>query len=165
MANYGEVIGNYNPEYDRIYREIDSYFNHPTMYKIKNTDGKYSVYMSKTYCLLSKECRYLVAIVALNYMPIGGIEKLENLQWISFQTRTLEDNHDLPPHNYQAKRDGFLKKVIDKITNTDGYSLYSCSELPIQVTLLHTKAGSSDYKPKGNVIAALETYQTIITLK
>ena len=59
MAHYGELLDAYEPEKDALYGYFDDYFNHPTMVKIKNVKNL-SVYMTKTYCLLTNECRYIV---------------------------------------------------------------------------------------------------------
>jgi membrane-bound inhibitor of C-type lysozyme len=59
-----------------------------------------------------------------------------------------------------------LNVLIDRIKIEKNSSLYSCNDLPITVTLLHDHKNSPEqYQQKGNVIAALETYNTIICLK
>jgi hypothetical protein len=35
----------------------------------------------------------------------------------------------------------------------------------LEVTLLHTDKGSSEYQDRGVIITALETYQTVISFK
>ena len=162
MAQYGELVDTYEPEHDKIFKAMSDFFNNPSMTKIKNVNN-FSVYMSKTYCLLSRECRYLVALVEKDDAHLGKKESLANLRWVSFQTRTLPDNHDLPPHSYTAKRGGILDVEINRIKVEERASIYSCKGLPLQITLLHTKKGSNDYQNKGSVIAALETYQTTVT--
>lgn len=181
MAHYGEALGNFQAEFntedhgemlntfepnkESMYAAFDEYFNHPTMVKIKDING-YSMYMSKTYCLLSNECRYIVAFIIQDHMPTRTQERLISLKWQSLQTRTLSDNHSLPPHGYQPKREGMLNVLIDRIKIEKNSSLYTCNDLPITVTLLHDHKNSAEqYQQKGNVIAALETYNTIICLK
>jgi hypothetical protein len=43
-------------------------------------------------------------------------------------------------------------------------STYKCDAFPLIITLLNKKT-ESDYQPRGTIIAALETYSTIITLQ
>jgi hypothetical protein len=163
MAEYGQMIESYDPNLDVMYMAFAEYFNNPTMTKIKDVE-KFSVYMSKTYCLLSRECRYLIAFINKDGRGIGTLEELKTMAWISFQTRTLPDKHELLPHSYTAKRGGSLDVEINRIKTGEKASTYTCSKLPITLTLLHPKKGSNYYQDKGSVIAALETYQTIINI-
>ncbi len=163
VQQYGELLNAYEPGKEKMYQAFDDYFNHPTMIKIKDVNG-HSMYMSKTYCLLSNECRYIIAFVLQDNIPVRSKEALKTLQWVSLQTRTLPDQHNLPPHGYQPKRDGPLNVTIVRTNLTKEVSTYSCNDLPVTVTLLHTKKGSVQYQDRGNIIAALETYNTIITV-
>lgn len=164
MAHYGEVLGMYNPSYNTLYENFASYFNYPTMTKMYDS-GQHSVYMTKLYCLLSTECRYILAIIPKDTMPIGSKEKLAELQWVCLQTRTLPENHPIPAHGYTPARKGPLLVKIYRTSSTPEASMYKCEDLPLTVTLLSTKQSSTDYQNEGHIIAALETYQTIITLK
>ena len=166
MAQYGELLDVYEPDKDTLYSYFDNYFNHPKMEKIKNV-GDLSMYMTKNYCLLSNECRYIVVFIIQDYHPVKTQRSLADLSWVSLQTRTLTDNHDLSPHDYQPKARGPLQKPLIRTNVTDACSTYRCEGQPIMVTLLHTKSDNSDsaleYQERGNIISALETYQTIIT--
>lgn len=165
MANYGQIIDNdYDPSLDFMYRAFTNYFNNPVLTKIKNVDN-FSVYMAKTYCLLNKECRYIVVFVQTDNMSKGARKSLTDMRWISIQTRTLEDKHELEPHGYTAKAEGPLMASINRIKNTMEASTYSCEDFPIIVTLLNSKNVSGAYQDKGTIVAALETWETIITLQ
>lgn len=161
---YGEILESVDLKLDQMYDDFDDYFNHPVMVKIKDVNG-YSMYMSKTYCLLSNECRYILVFIPQDNMPIRNKENLSTLRWVSLQTRTMTDHHDLPPHGYQPRRHPGLNFLIERDTVSTDCSTYNCKDLPITVTLLHGKNSAEDYQKKGNVIAALETFQTIITIK
>lgn len=163
MAAYGQLIDEYDPTKDRMYLAFAQYFNNPTMTKIKNVDG-FSVYMSKTYCLLNKECRYIIAFIPVDGTSIGTTEEFCTLKWVSLQTRTLADRHNLPPHAYTAIGKGPLLAKITRTKTGQESSTYSCTDFPLTVTLLHTEKGSNAYQDNGNLIAALETFQTIIVL-
>lgn len=164
LEQYGEMLGSYDPDREKLYVAFDNYFNHPTMVKIKDVNG-YSMYMSKTYCLLSNECRYIIVFVKQDMMPARTQERLSTLVWESLQTRTLSDQHSLPPHGYQPRKDGPLNVIINRAQVTRDSSTYNCDVYPLTVTLLHGTGGGNQYQPRGNIIAALETYNTIITLK
>ena len=53
-------------------------FNHPIMTKIKNVEGQ-SVYMCKLYCLLSRECRYIVCVTVLDNSELKSKRKINRL--------------------------------------------------------------------------------------
>ena len=162
VLNYGEVLYDFDPEKEYIYKLFDDYFNHPIMTKIKNINNC-SMYMSKTYCLLTNECRYIVVFVYQDIMDNFRKEKLINLKWISLQTRTLSDQHSLPTHSYEVSNTNPLKKVLIKRIKVDKEaSTYNCEKFPLTLSLLHTKNGFEEYSEHGNIVAALETYNTII---
>lgn len=164
MANYGQLLDDFQPEKENVYKAFSDYFNNPTLTKIKNVDNHYSVYMAKTYCLLSTECRYIVVIVELDQENEGSSKQLKDINWVSFQTRTLSDNHNLPPHNYNVVSKGPLLSKITRIKKDDNGSTYRCEDFPIQIMLLNTpKKNNFSYQDNGNVIAALETWETIVT--
>ena len=165
---YGEILDIKDPEKEKIYQEFDKYFNHPIMTKVKDVEGC-SMYMAKIYCMIGIGCRYIVATVYQDNKPVKNVEKLKNLNWITLQTRTLTDNYNVNTHTYQPARDGYLKIPIHKTNVTKEASTYNCKDSPITVTLLHDNKKDEDYKLKysnqGNIIIALETYNTIITIE
>lgn len=161
--NNGEILSDFDPQKEKLYQDFDEYFNYPVMTKIKDIDI-YSVYMCKTYCLLSNECRYIIVFIYNDAMPTGTQERLSVLKWHSLQTRTLSDNHNIKSHSYQPKKQGPLNVLIKRERVTPEASMYICDTLPLKVTLLHGKNGAIEYHDRGNIIAALETYQTIITI-
>ena len=164
MIQYGELIDSYEPELDEMYRAFYQYFNDPFMYKIKDVDT-FSMYMCKNYCLLSKECRYIITFTNKDTISIGEKIRLSEQKWISLQTRTLEDKHNLPPHFYNVIAKGPLVSPIIRVSNTDEASTYSCEAFPITITLLSPKkSGVSGYQDRGIIMSAIETYHTIITL-
>ena len=164
MAHYGELLHAYEPEKDALYGYFDDYFKHPVMTKIKNVNDL-SMYMTKTYCLLTNECRYIVAFTKEDYDAVGAKKELKSLSWVSLQTRTLADKHKLQSHDYQPRAIGPLNKKIVRTHINDSSSTYKCEGLPLTITLLHTKKETeSEYQRFGNVVSALETYQTIVTL-
>jgi hypothetical protein len=140
------------------------YFNNPIMTKLKN-DNNLSMYVVKNYCLTSTTCRYIIVFVPIDYNNLGSEVELKDLNWISLQTRTLENTiNNVKIHGYTPEEKGPLTAKINRTKITKEASIYSCEEFPITVTLLHTNKNTSTvYQPKGNVIIALETWETIIT--
>lgn len=162
MAQYGQVLdGGYEPEKDYVYSLFVNYFNNPTMTKIKDMNN-YSMYACKVYCLLSKECRYIIAITHMDNYSSGTVEELKTIKWISLQTRTLFEQYNVQTHAYEPKAEGPLATGIVRIKKDNNTSTYESTELPIIVTLLHTPK-KSNYQDKGTIVVALETWETIVT--
>lgn len=161
MSTYGLVIDE-EIEHDALLDYFDDYFNHPTLYKIKDIEDKYSLYMVKTYCLLNTQCRYIVIIIPIDSNPLHTPLKMRGVKWVSLQTRELSDNHKIPAHNYQPSHFIPLNKKIERVEQTEASSIYYCAEYPLTIKLLHKK-GINEFQSKGTLISALETYQTIIT--
>ena len=169
MASYGTLLDE-GVDIEYMYKTFVDYFNDPVLTKIGNVspgDGPgFSKYMTKCYCLLSKECRYIVAFVDQDNNEVHTTKRLSELWWKSLQTRELADYHNLQPHSYNPENKGPLTCAINRTEKNTEASTYVCSAFPIVVTLLHTKKkGIHDYQDRGTVIAALETWQTIVTLK
>jgi len=163
MASYGVIIDEFASINDNIYKMFVEYFKNPIMTKMKN-ESNYSMYASKAYCLLSKECRYVIVFVNRDVFPIKSEKSLSDLYWVSLQTRTLSDQFDIKSHGYQPVAEGPLLEKIERINITKEASTYKCEDLPLIVTLLHTSKKNSDtYQNRGTIIAALETWETIIT--
>ena len=141
------------------------YFDNPVMTKIKN-ENNYSMYMCKTYCLTALSCRYIIVFTLINKVPINTQVHLDELKWVSFQTRTLESKIDLPSHGYIKELKGPLLEKIQRVKISPEASTYNCQNFPLIVTLLHTKQKTAEaYQDKGNIILALEGWETIITFK
>jgi hypothetical protein len=137
MSNYGEILDDFNPLKDYIYSMFVDYFANPTLTKIKN-ESNFSMYAVKFFCLLSKECRYLILITSKNSYSIGSIDEMKNLKWFSLQTRTLFDHFDCLTHSYSPSSSSPLNVLINRTKIQDDASTYSCPEFPVVVTLLHT---------------------------
>jgi len=163
--NYGVPIDNdFKPDRDYVYDMFIEYFNNPEMAKIKNENGL-SMYLTKTYCLTSTTCRYIIVFVPQNNSPLGSSEYLKDLKWVSLQTRTLEEKFSsIKYHGYIPEEKGPLLAKIHRMDITKEVSTYKCDDYPIIVTLLHdTKKNSDTYQNSGNIVIALETWNTIVT--
>ena len=162
--NYGEAFDiDFIPDKHNIYDMFTSYYNNPKMTKLKDID-QYSMYVAKAYCLLNKECRYLIVIKNIDKNEAGYIEQLKDIDWSSLQTRSLQENYDVATINYTPSMKGPLTAQIEKTSTSKEASTYKCEQFPLLITLLHTDKKTADiYQPKGNIISALETYETIIT--
>ena len=153
-----------------VYDLIDTYFDEPDMEKIKNEKGM-SVYMCKLVTLLaSAEQRYLIAISSQDSIPVGYRLPLKNIEWKSFQARSLPEKDYLikTKHSYMAKNkpeyqiNVFLKNRFEDHTDyvlDDQEANMKCS-----ITLLHKRKNLYTFPDHGTIGACLETFQTVITI-
>jgi hypothetical protein len=162
--NYGEVLDvDFKPDNEYIYEMFVDYYKNPLMTKMKDIDN-YSLYIAKAYCLLNKDCRYLMIFTNIDINNVGFVQELKNIHWISLQTRTFSEDHDVKIINYTPIMKGPLTAIIEKVSSTKDATSYKCLTLPLTITLLHTdKKTQTMYQQRGNIISALETYETIIT--
>lgn len=166
MLQYCELVDDFDPVKEVVYDAFTKYFKNPRMTKVKNTLTN-SIYATKLYCLLNRECRYIITFVDIDEEDIGATKQLDNIKWVSFQTRTLPSNfYDITEsaHGYQPELAGELMGKIERINTTSEASTYVSEDFPIVVTLLHTERNTaSTYQQRGTIILALETFQTIVT--
>lgn len=171
MAEYGELLSG-EPEdavsmthkpHDEIYEMFCRYFSDPVMYKIKDVHDR-SVYMCKLYCLLSRECRYIITIVDIDPFQALRAIPLREQKWHCLQTRTLSDNHAIPQHGYNNRAVGEWNAPIRRIEVTKDACRYSCEDLGLTVELLLNGEIAEKYQPNGTLNSALETFQTVIYL-
>ena len=164
MSIYGEKLDDFNPNRLEVYNLFNTYFENPIMTKIQDTE-KFSTYANKLYCLLSKECRYLIVIMYRTIDPIGTQTNLTDIEWVSFQTRTLTNSYKCNNHSFTTDPSHiFASSIIERQDISKEATTYSCLNLPLNVTLLHTKNKTVDsYQPKGSLMLALETYETVVT--
>lgn len=152
-----------------VQKAIVSYFGDLIMTKVKQiphtpTSPSYSIYYANIGCMLCVEDRYLVVIMESDPFPIGNPEYLSQMNWISFQTRTIE-NAPYQLKIQQQTKPVVTQTLLDKIQLTEtkeDRSVYIASTIPVKVELLYTKEDDS-YAEKGTIKSALDTYNCVIT--
>jgi len=167
---FGHVINpQYDPSKNHVYEAFYEYYNNPELTKIKNVNAglnNFTVYMAKIHSMLGNAFRYLILFVPRDVNPTGTQKHMNDLDWVSLQTRTLEDRHDLKSHSYPVRRTQALSQKITRDTQNEQQSTYNAEIFPLTVTLLHTRKNNSfQYQPTGTIVSALETFQTIINFK
>jgi len=165
MAHYGEVLDqSYDPSKDDIYPLFTQYFGNPLMTKLKNVEGC-SMYIAKVHALLGIEYRYIIAIVYEDKIPLGTQVELKRLPWLSLQTRSLQEEHNIPFHSYIPRRSKQIDKKISLVHRDAKQYTYTVEHLPLIVTLLPKTGTDMEWNNSGTIVTALETYQTIISFK
>lgn len=148
-----------------VYGAFVDYYGDIEMRLIKNNPG-WNVYAARAHSGLNQN-RYLFAIVPAEKSP-GPTTTLNQLDWISFQTRTSDDNHNVPVHHLYL--DDRRKKVMsDKITavnRTADKTDYVTDSLPISITLIHDpkKKNHLQYPDQAFLYQALDTYQCVVEM-
>lgn len=154
---------------------LAEYFDDPTMHLVKRSQqGDFCIYMVKSQGHFMNKTRYLIAIVPSSTSSSSFLSssippktaRLSTLAWSSFQTRSLQENHEIPSHSYMPKRrPGFDQKLL-LVEREHDHTTYDCPDLPqIQVTLVHHKTNQiNDYPDEGKLNLALETFNTVLTL-
>lgn len=151
-----------NPEKEYIYQLLANYFDHLSLEKVRDEDN-FSIYMAKFNCLLLNEQRFIVLMTPRDNYPPAHIQKIDELRWVSLQTRTLQNDYsDVLLQSYQQKNEILYKKELDIISRNNKISVYQVKDLPMTVSLLHTKGNEYEYPDKGNLVSALETFRTIV---
>ena len=163
MIKYGELLNNeFDPIKVNTYNIFVSYFKDPIMTKIKNVDNC-SMYITRIHTMVGNTYRYLIVLVKLDDKQNGFEKLMSECYWLSLQTRTLDDIHNLKPYIYYPKRLPALLVDINIKTRDEEQSIYTCDVYSIMLILLHTKKNFKfQYQDKGTILNALETYQTII---
>lgn len=156
----GEIFS--DPLKDMTRKYITEYFSNPVMTKVKNINS-YTMYVVKIHAVLGIEHRYIMVFISKNENEIGSKKSLGELNWISLQTRTLTDEHKVETHSYNPTRYPPLNKNISLIEKNERQYLYSVESFPLSVVLIPKSKKEQEYNDKGNLIMALETYQTILT--
>lgn len=150
-----------DPIKDYAYRVFVDYFDNMTVEKVKD-EGEFSIYMAKIQAMLLNEQRYLVVMTGRDAFPPSYRKKLDEIHWVSLQTRTLTGEYDLAPQNHQLKRGTIYEQPIRITSRNKDISVYTMERLPITISLLHTKNSEYEYPDDGTLNSALETYRTII---
>ena len=168
--SYSFIQPNTNFSTKNVYDLVDSYFDEPTMEKVKNEKGM-SVYMCKLATLLaSAEQRYLIAVCVEDRIPIGYRLPLKNIEWKSFQARSLpeKDFFIKTKHSYLAKNSPEYQVPVSLQHRYEDHTDYLLDDreanMKCSITLLHKRKNLYTFPDHGTIGACLETFQTVVTV-
>ena len=159
------ILDNSTISLKNFYELIDNYFESPILEKIQNQNNT-SIYMCKIKTLLaSPEQRYLVAVTQIDKNPVGIKLPLSNINWKSFQTRTLSNfDKNIVTHKYSQKNMPEYTIPVSVKNRYEDHTDYSIENYRGTVTLLHKNKNIYEYPPNGNLASCLETYKTVIVV-
>lgn len=153
------------PEKEELYDLFVRYYDSPDVYKIRD-DQEFSMYGVQLPCFLLNEKRYLILLCPLDVFPVGKKRNIKTLRWVSLQARSLSDAGmaSLPVHPYTIKRESVFAIPLRIHHRSEKISSYRTNnhKYPIDVSLLHVRGGEYEYPNEGNLVSALETFQTIV---
>ena len=148
-----------------VYGAFVDYFGDITLRLIKNENG-WGVYAARTHSGLNQN-RYIFVIVSSQSVS-GEQATLNNLDWVSLQTRTTDDVHPVPTHHIyldEQKKEA-LPDIITAVDRTADETIYVTDALPIKVRLLHDpkKKNHLQYPDKTRLYNAINTFRCVIDL-
>lgn len=167
------VFLGYDPMRDFIYRTITDYFQDPVLVKTRtksHVDGM-DMYVGQSVSYLLKERRFLLVMVTrADDIPYGTASRLSRLMWKTLQTRVIVDDDEfidpVREFSYDVRREAFHGYTLSRVDTTDDWTQYRVDPyLPLTVFLFHKKKGAFEYSPTGTLVAALETFQTLLVLE
>ena len=162
MSKYGQLIN--DVEEDIIfYKCFTEYFNNPLMTKIDTKEGK-SIYAVKVDGNNSVNNKYIIVFINEDNLNIGRTKQLSELYWDSLQTRTLDKTYNVSNHNYSVRKYKELLIPIQKTETKDKSSTYTCEGINTKVILLNYRNQYHNYKDRGTLLSAIETYNTILII-
>lgn len=132
----------------------------------KNT----SLYAACIFSNLSKDIRYVIAVVSKDKYPLGAKFELYHLPWLSLQTRTLEEDLELSPQNHNASdfsgQDPIINARLQAVGRDERATRYKCDVAPLEILLLHNPKykNAHQYPDEINVRRALQTYNCVLKL-
>jgi hypothetical protein len=164
MSEYGRMIGDTNLQNIVIYNFFVYYFDNPRMKKIKSINGQ-SLYACGIPSMLVRERKYVIAVVNDNQSNVyGDTVTLDQLQWYSLQTRTIDEEYDVPFHNYRQKNDNVSISKINVVRKTDKVYEYKSDQFEtLSVQLIFSKNQTRSFSDSGTLKIATETFNTLFS--
>jgi hypothetical protein len=154
---------NISAEKTKIQREIASLYGDVILTKQREV-GELSLYYARVGCMMCVDDRYVIAVVAGDHNPLKTQRRLSGLNWVSFQTRTIEGDIGLQTRDIPAvKPIGVLASPIRAVSEKKDRKVYVCDSVPLlQIELLYAEEGDG-YSDSGTVHSALETYSCVLS--
>jgi len=150
---------------EKVYGAFIDYFGDLKCSLIKNDNG-WAIYAVKIHSGLNLN-RYIFAIVPSN-KAFANDMNLNDLDWISFQTRTTDDVYAVPTHHLYLndERKKSLSDIITVTDRNDQQTNYITPDLPIRISLIHDpkKKNTLQYPDKAKLYQALDTFNCVIEL-
>ena len=150
---------------EQVYGAFVDYYGDIALRLIKNENG-WAVYAAKVHSGLNQN-RYLFVILPTTLAHANDVT-LNQVDWISFQTRTTDDVYNVPTHHLYLndERKKTLSDIITCTTRTADETNYVTDHLPIRIKLMHDpkKKNHLQFPDKAKLYQALDTFQCVVEL-
>lgn len=159
---------NIQKQKDDVYKLIYNYFSELVLTKVKNVNGNYSVYYANSCNLLCYSSKFIVVVIQNDFREIGQTVRLDDVSWVSFQTRTIsnfESSVKLQESSFNTLPDKNIDSKIKLIDKKKDRYVYSCDKYPITQIELLLNEDDTEFSPEGTIKSALETYSCSIQFK
>lgn len=165
MSKYGVFIGdNANITKLSVYNFFTYYFDNPQMKKIKEANGMV-LFGCRIPTQMAVNTKYIIATIESRKAPSEDVVRLDKLDWVSLQTRILDDKYQVPVHRYIDKTDAQSMAPIKVFDKSNSMYKYSCESMPgLVIALLFGKSQTRVYADSGNIRTAIETFNTVFTV-
>jgi len=144
---------------------FDEIFANILFYRVSGT-SEYTSYMAK---ITSYEnyMKYIVLVVRNEYAHAPQTTYIQNIKWVSVQTRLIDQNYDIPEQTVDHKTFDpryFDKKVRLSVKDRNEERTSYVSMLPIELILLHNlrKKSVYQYADTMDIRQALATFNCVI---
>jgi hypothetical protein len=138
-----------------------------------NLQAAHSIWYAQISCLKATQDQLIACVVPLEeYFEIESSAPLEDLQWISFQTRQSTDQAllaglpmqpcPLKPEMTDVSREVLLGARFKCVSTNQTSFTYLCDKMPsLRMDLLLDKS-TSDYRREGTLSQCLDTFQCVL---
>lgn len=161
MSRFGEQIDTIDNSHMEVYNDFIQYFGNPMMTKISTMKNN-SIYAVRRSINNDNGNKYILVYSKEDGRPIGSTKPLTEIHWDSFQTRVLKKDYDVLNHAYETRKFSKFETTIHRVEKKEDSSTYICNGIPVKVILLDSKNQHFNYKAKGTLLSAIETYNTIL---
>jgi hypothetical protein len=155
-----------------IYGAFIDYYGDIALKRIKTEQG-YNVYACRVTSGLSLP-RYIFVVAPTlgNASSVTALDgettSLNRLNWVSFQTRTSDENYSVPSVTILPTRERGekLSDIVIATNRTANDTQYICESLPINLTMVHDqkKKNIYQYPDKCKLYQALESYNAVVEI-
>jgi hypothetical protein len=164
-------FSNRNIKFKTIHEAFDQYYNNLSLIKTQQ-NGNIGIYKASISSLLSDGLTRYVVVLVNDNNSLGDTKELSELDWIVFQTRTMEtksNKENLPKYSMpnQSNVPLLIKQTRIHKEGSDSMKIkYSTSlnEMKLEVLKLNREGKEIQYNESGTLHSALELYSTIIIL-
>lgn len=164
MLKYGTFIYDYDPVESEVHNLITEYYKNPVMTKVKVT-GEDEFWAARLHTMMINTFRYIIAITPVSNSKERTTKFLGDIQWTSFQTRTIKEDWKIGAIRFEQPVDKKFAVPLKRTRLEDDITYYSCEKFPgLEVLLLPQRDTLVQYPENGTIARALETYHTVLAL-